>query len=127
MKTSSFLRRVKRLLASPKRWFKGYWAANSEGVQCRYDSPDAACFCLSGAVRRSWNSHLADGASGDNVDGAYKHLRDAVAKVTRGRTKEIPAFNDAPRRTHAQVIRVLDIAIKAADKEEKGKKVGLAC
>lgn len=93
------LRGARALLERPEAWTQGASHRDADGVAC--NSPDAAARCLSGAMC-------------DTTDGPLPWDEIYVAFGLNS----ISDWNDSPRRTHAQVLRRLDRAIKRAEKEE---------
>lgn len=98
------LKAARRLLSKPERWTKGWFAKDKDGADVSELSKHATCFCPEGAIYRSAPGLLET---------------DALAALERGLPKQwysVPLWNDAPRRTHAQVLRLFDRAIEAERK-----------
>lgn len=95
------LRDVRDLLSMPEAWIKDDWSQTVEGTPCSPDSNRAACWCLTGAISRF---------DGDD-SGALVIVKRVVPGGLAAR------FNDDPKTTHADILRVLDQAIELADKE----------
>jgi hypothetical protein len=94
---------VRELLSAPERWTKGYGARNSEGTPVDSFSPDACCWCLVGACARVTEANEAGNS------GRFDVLRASL------RPKAGPCLvrlNDAPERTHAEILAVIDKAIE---------------
>jgi hypothetical protein len=64
--------------------------------------PRAVCFCIVGAIERT---------HGDADFQAWEALRDAA----NGGTGSVAEWNDAPERTHAEVMDAFDAAIRAEE------------
>lgn len=111
MKTSTVLKRAKRLLET-KGWTQGWYARDKGGNETSPLSDEAVCFCSVGAVER---------AAGADYAYAYAFAIDKlVASLPRGWTR-VPEYSDAPRRTKAQVLALFDRAIASALKAEARK------
>ncbi len=98
---------ARELLSDPARWGKGsFW------------DPNADCFCLIGACG------VAAGLDAKSFSRMEDGFEELIAEVTPPLLRCIPAdgfvsqFNDSPRTTHADILAVLDCAIKCCD--EKG-------
>ncbi|UWF59825.1 DUF6197 family protein [Brucella sp. 2716] len=118
---STVLRAARDLISVPGRWTKwGYGfkekpetlddAFASRRLFC--DLSEATCFC-------SWGALLAVMGVSNRVyfGEAFSVLKDTIRATTDFRG--IPAFNDAPSTTHADVLRMFNRAIKKAEEEEK--------
>ena len=83
--------KVYELLADPKKWTKKALARDKEGCQT-YSSyaPDAVCWCLDGAIFKVYHNH--------------KIRCEIVDKIELFINTSIPEWNDAPQRTHKQVL-----------------------
>jgi hypothetical protein len=61
MKTVTVLKRAKKLIET-KGWTQGWFAKDRGGTQVNYDSANAVCFCIAGAVYRTTGYSLAEGS-----------------------------------------------------------------
>ena len=89
-------------LADEARWTKGFAARDAAGDPTQCEKPDAACFCIVGAFWRE-SAKLND-------------IRASNAFAVRlgfGDWETLAEWNDAPERTHAEVLARLDAAIEA--------------
>lgn len=91
-------------IEAPERWGKGRFSRLSDGSPCYPDDDRAFCFCAEGAV-------FASGARWAAKAKAMTFLRDAAVG---DEFTSIPDWNDAPTRTHTEVIAAFDRAIAAA-------------
>lgn len=82
------------LLADEKKWTKGANAKDTKGNRVSAFDPDAACFCAWGAIRLCFNNDVTQ----------IWILRD---KIEQKFCFHLTSWNDAPERTHAEVIAVL--------------------
>ncbi len=72
------------LIANPSRWTKGGFAKSQYGEIVDPCDSSAVCFCLLGALRRTFGATF--GSSTDNINKYY----DAVTKVTSHLIKKYP-------------------------------------
>ena len=92
------VKRMRKLLAKPDAWCKGYEAIRRDSFGASSTSPknpSASSWCLLGAAKRC----RAD------TQGHHECLRWAS-------TEPLVQFNDAPETTHRDVLRFLDACIK---------------
>jgi hypothetical protein len=99
MNTSVILRRAKRKIRNPKRWRKD---PRTERHLCAWMAIDICNQPYFGAA--------------DLTPAEALFLR--AIRVKSGDRWSIVDWNNAPRRTHAQVMRAFDLAIHLAEKEE---------
>lgn len=86
---------VRELFSEEKRWTQGQYAMRESRTWASYDSPDAICWCLQGAIMRQariW----------DLIEDTENYLVDHIHE-------DLTAFNDSS--TYEQVISALDSAI----------------
>jgi hypothetical protein len=108
-KVSELLLETYRLISDPKCWTKHALARNKSGHEVKFDSKSAVKFCLHGALLR-----VGKDTSSVLTSVAYRVLRDALPFGFFSLT----SFNDNKRTKHAEVLLVLDRAIKAAQAKE---------
>ncbi len=101
------LKAIKRLIGKPERWTKGSFALDRLGQGVSASSARAVCWCLHGAYDRI----------GYGIEGLYSALDRAAEIEARSRNASMISYNDDPRRTHAQVMRLLDRAIARRERE----------
>lgn len=101
------LKAVRELLAKPERWTKDAYARDADGARVEATDPRATCWCLSGAITKVTPDH----ATGVPV---WMALSDETERARGGAV--VGFWNDRPRRTHAQVLRLIDRAIARAEK-----------
>lgn len=112
----TLLRAGRALIADEKRWIKGQYAVNENG----YDSIDplsAAGLCSVGAL---WGAQVAHSATDGEMIEARRAL-DARVPITINDTP-IPVinYNDRPRTTHEEILRVWDDAIALEEEKQTG-------
>ena len=107
MSVLEYLQAVRERLAVPERWTQGEYARDEMGMATGSCCYDAQCWCLLGAVFRESESLDAD----SNADSeALDLLQEAVGSKGKG----LAEWQDAPGRTHAEVLAVIDAAIERA-------------
>ena len=122
MNTSTMLREVRGLIAQPEKWTQLAFARDANKFPVDASRPDAKCWCLYGAARCVRDRHEGHGR---HVE-VMQHLASAIRNthpnapeiVSTWGTSTIVDFNDAAKRTHAEVVEVLEEAIASADAEE---------
>lgn len=102
MTTLEILRGMRELLADEKRWTKGVFARDADGMATCPVYGEASCFCIAGAARMITN----DRAYGTGLNAWRARVLEAA------RARSLGEWNDAPERTHAEVLAALDKAIE---------------
>ncbi len=97
---AAVLRAARTLIATPERWTKRAYRKDAAGNMC--EPEQAVCRCAEGALCDS------DGTD-DEWWRAYDVFRDAIG------LDSIALWNDAPERTHADVLAAFDRAIALAE------------
>jgi hypothetical protein len=97
MTTLEVLRGMRELLSEPTRWTQDTNARSSDGDEVLYHSDLADCWCLDGALLKL-TRHDGD---------VYLAVRKALP------VDVLCVWNDAPERTHAEVLELLDKAIQS--------------
>lgn len=109
MKPATILKRARKLIEKPGSWCQLAEARTRDGESISCGDSMATQFCALGAIWR---------ATGQNDDAPTKFLREAVgARYTLAGPKSVANWNDAPRRTHKQILKAFDKAIALAEKE----------
>jgi hypothetical protein len=99
---ADILRAARALIDAPEKWTQDAYRRDAEGNKCK---PAAAvCWCAEGAI-------LA--ASDDSV--LMMNRWRAEDLLTAAAPGAIAIFNDAPGRTHAEVLAAFDRAIELAE------------
>lgn len=80
----------------PTRWTQRVYARDVTDSGCLPENPDAVCWCLAGAALLCYASY---GPDGPVSLGEY----DRIMARLRGRVGDVTAWNDAPRRTFAEI------------------------
>lgn len=92
-----------------KGWCQGAYAKAADGESVSACGPCATSFCIRGAV-------LAVGPLDYAVRApAYNLLENIVDQITQSPCDSLAGYNDAPGRTHAEILAVFDAAIALAD------------
>lgn len=102
MKPSEALRKARELISDPKRWTKGDYARTNTGLGVWHDSREARCWCAIGALRL-----VADEYECRSL--ALSYLKMGTGGVF------IDIFNDAPERSHGEVLGAFNNAIALAE------------
>jgi hypothetical protein len=89
---------ARALIEHPEAWTKGEYARDKKGNRVSPSSRKAACWCARGAILR---------AAAGNIPAGFR-AHDRLWAVIRG---SITRWNDAPERTHAEVLAAFDRAI----------------
>ncbi len=105
--TLALARRVRALLEAPERWTQGHMAETAKGSACRSESRHAARWCLLGAVTRSWAELDSDWQDEDELSIALRAYTGPDGLIH---------WNDAPGRTHADVLALLDTVIAEGER-----------
>jgi hypothetical protein len=105
MTPADALRQAAALIAKPGAWTQGAYALTKNGRLIPPSSRHAACWCLSGALKR-----VAPGARHAAVRG------DAIVALGRVLKSNAVCWNDTRGRTQAEVVAKL---IEAADALER--------
>lgn len=102
------LKKARALLAKPKAWIQGSEARTANGTSVCATTRGAIRFCALGALYKAEGVNPMD--SGDR-DVARWALRRAV------KNDHLVSWNDAPRRTHAQILKGFDKAIASLERK----------
>lgn len=81
------------LLSSPEKWTKGEEARDSDGMPCLSEFSKACSWCILGALRKCYRSMLVE--------------LDITRRIKLEVGMSVPVWNDAPERTHAEVLEIL--------------------
>lgn len=108
MKTLELLTKARELISTPERWYQGGFGCDAEGrtVSAGAVAEGAAC---------KWCSYGAIITAGQNT-GSLEALSALEAVIRDGNNDvAVGPWNDAPERTHAEVLAAFDRAIAACD------------
>lgn len=108
MKTLELLKNTRKLLSSPSKWTKGYFAKNEKGQDVDELSKSATCFCLLGALQHE--SHALIKTTYSNEFYKARELIETIL-VRKGIAPFIPTFNDNKKTEHSDILTLLDEAI----------------
>lgn len=86
------LMKIKELLAKPENWTKGNFAKDKLGFVVPVNSKEAVCWCLAGAINKCYLNNDFNILTLLNNNDIY----------------HIPSWNDAPERTHAEVLALVE-------------------
>ena len=96
------LTKARELISTPEQWAKKHQATTADGVQVPWNSDEATCFCMMGAINRAALDLKADSSW---------YVMNLVEDVI---DNTLPIFNDRPTTTHEDVLRAFDQAIANA-------------
>lgn len=102
LKVLSILQAARLLLDDPRHWTKGWEARDKSGGGVSPGDYAAACWCGRGAL---WAVAPDDQWSRSDASAEVE------AQLPLGDWDSIPSYNDAPRRTHADILALYDRAI----------------
>jgi hypothetical protein len=103
------LREALNTLEDPKCWTKGENARDARGNDLPVLDRGAVCFCALGAIDRAVQTNCFELGI---YHLAVEFLNSAIFEK---KFADIPAWNDAPERTHAEVIAAFEKAIELAE------------
>ena len=86
--------KMKELLSDPSKWTQRVNARNSNGIPTLSFASNAVCFCLYGAMCRCY----------PNEEERSRVQRELHSNVP---LRNVAAWNDAPERTHAEVLELV--------------------
>jgi hypothetical protein len=92
------------------RWTQGYAALDSNRQPISPTDQRARCWCLAGALAAE---------TGDRMSETYRNARRLMVEVLPFQRAPLTSFNDAPKRTQAEVVAKLREA--AAKARERGQ------
>ena len=113
MSTLEELKAVRELLSDPEHWTRGAFARDAQGGEISPASPEAACWCIGGAAM-----YMASEPGWDFIqllDASLPVLRAVGDVIGCTDVGFIGDWQDAPDRTHAEVLDALDRAIAAEE------------
>lgn len=109
--------KMRALLADPQRWTKKAYARKADGTTCVPLDPNATCFCILGAQAKTAPkfSDKIKVRGGLTFNYAiFEALREQIGARSQD---NIPHYQDAEARTHADVLDLLDRTIAAESKK----------
>jgi len=95
---------VHELLKDPARWCKGEYARDAKGERVSPLSSSACQWCLLGAVRKEWPSVSDECRAKEKIRAALCIANFSLAAII---AQTVFDWNDAPERTHAEVLEVV--------------------
>lgn len=99
------LRMARALVERPELWTQGAYSRDADGVGDP-DKVNIVCRCAEGAIMDAYaEDEVAAGTT------AWSILQEIVGD------QSIPTWNDAPGRTHTEILAAFDLAIGLADAE----------
>lgn len=116
MTTVEILEKTRDLISDPEHWCKGANARNKDGKKTKVFSEDAYSFCMLGALAK-----VDESPACPEVYEFFSTVIEKMSDTIVRKDKEImlSVFNDKHSTTHADVLKVFDLAIKLAKEKEK--------
>lgn len=115
-----FVAKARDILATPEQWTTGTLARDSKHRPTSIYSPEATCFCLTGAMLLAryrlvgaYDYHYA-AAQQRHLDRFWTAVRLAVVESIGSRSLGISFWNDVVAREHHEVLQLLDRAERLA-------------
>jgi hypothetical protein len=109
MKNSVVLRRARALIA------KGWTQYRYEEVKKLSNGELQVCYCTMGALHQATETTLTK----PQFSQCFRLVIKAISQFTRQPDYGVGNWNDMPHRRHGQVLKMFDVAIGLAIKEEK--------
>ena len=116
------LRKARALVK--RGWVRDKWAKDAAGRVVHYDSPEACAFCLLGAIFRAEAeygnpTYALEPGGYDKARATYyppnRWLEQALwHRMGQPYRSSLRLWHDAPERTQAEVLALLDLAIEEA-------------
>lgn len=100
-------------------WIQGQEALTENGVAVESSDPEAACFCVMGAIERvGYDLWRADVADYKVMSAAVQEALEAAGDIAGDLLHE---WNDHPDRTKEEVVALLDAAIARRSRDAVDK------
>ena len=109
--THAVLVAARALLTPPAAWTRVAFARNEAGNSTISGDPSAVCWCAVGAVNRAARTQF--GVCGLQAMTAVDALATALGALVADTSGGVAAYNDAPERTHEEILELFDKAIDA--------------
>ncbi len=113
MKTIEILKKARELLSDEERWAQGdyaFLAKDDIALNVDWKSPIAACWCPAGALLK-----VSQGQAAAALVELARDLPGTKVVFLKGDSDkeidQIATWNDAPERTHAEILQRFDEAI----------------
>jgi hypothetical protein len=92
-------------------WIQKMFARNAQGHMCGWNSEEAKSYCSIGAIYKAsnWSKTYNTGLCFDVFNALSDHI--GIERYGQGPAECIVFFNDAPKRTKAEVLDAFDKAI----------------
>jgi hypothetical protein len=110
MTTLQCLVKAKKVINTPDKWCKGIAESDCNGNDPRISKKKTVKWDIDGAIYKIAKNDLW---LAENV---FNVIENIIEKKTGRNAYYASDYNDAPRRTHAQIMRLFDEAIKYAKK-----------
>lgn len=121
MNAIEILDRMDKILDEPKKWVKGEYAKDHDGVGTYSTDPEAVCWCMVGAMNKALANILPSASKIEAESDATDAIRLAAEELYGHSYFAISNFNDAPSTDYIRVKAVISRArqlLKSHQKEE---------
>lgn len=105
LKASELLERAKAKISNPDSWIQGTYAQNAEGMRVGFSNAAACKFCSEGALLN---------VCVEESDSLVLENQMTARRILDQVTGHTVAWNDAPGRSHSEVMEMFDEAIAIA-------------
>lgn len=113
-----YLIKARELLSEEQKWVQGVLARDENNISVCTSSDTACKFCLLGSLFRVSHENVNNITLDSWPEDAQVAAEDLLDLIVRERglidINSMVAFNDAPGRTHAEILALLDEAIERA-------------
>ena len=123
MTTIEILKAARQVIEKPEHWTQGQYARTAENAGVSYSNPRAFCFCSQGAILKASHDQSLKGTAefSYNKDDLVPEIDEAITRLDQFCVGGgIEQFNDAPGRTHAEVLAKFDEAIASLETQGYG-------
>lgn len=118
MSTADDLRAALALIDTPTKWLKKSMAKSAGWREVPPESSEACYFCLLGAIVRATEANVSILAS-PRQQSARNVLRKVVGLGSAGTSfRPLSEWNDAPERTHEDIVEAFNMAISYAEEND---------
>jgi len=107
---AGYLHLAREIIADEKNWCKEYFAVDSKGEEIWGNDPKACSWCIGGALSRAFR----EGRDCLEKRRAVSMALDAVYDQLQ-QDELLTKWNDAPERTHAEVLKLLGVALTSLE------------
>ncbi len=111
------LRKARNLIRKPENWIRDRLAETEDGIYTRYDEPDAAKFCVMGALGRVLKEE-ADTSAWYDTNNVMKII---LKKNNFESITQLVDFNNNLKTKHEDIMMAFDKAINSCNSKKEIK------